>query len=437
MKRLISILHFFLLLSVCRAAIPMLKVEFPVVTNNDTKAPVILVWSNFSPRAEIAPRFSIQNRAGKSGKTALRIDTTSGEQFGGWRCRIEGIIPEQKYKFSAWYRAKGIQNERRSIIARLEWLDKNGKLLRPPEFCLDVENSGRWKKVAYIATAPEKSAMVDIQLALGFDKGSVWWDEISFLPETNAKERILRVATVYHRPQNTRSSIKSVEEFCQLVETNNYGKLDFVCLPEGITVIGTGKSYADVSEPIPGPTTERLGKLASKINAYVVAGIYERKNNVIYNSAVLIDRNGKLIGVYRKTHLPREEWESGLTPGNEYPVFDTEFGKVGIIICWDLQFPEPARAMAAKGAELIFLPIWGGNEILAKARAIENSVFLVTATYDMRSFILDPTGSIIAEATATNPFVVAEISLDKIYYQYWIGNMKTRTWKEWRPDLRW
>jgi predicted amidohydrolase len=156
---------------------------------------------------------------------------------------------------------------------------------------------------------------------------------------------------------------------------------------------------------------------------------------VVFNTAVLIDRKGDLAGSYRKTHLPREEWEAGLTPGNQYPVFDTDFGKVGLLICWDIQFPEPARSMALKGAEVILLPIWGGSDVLARARAIENHVFLVSSSYDMRSFVVDPTGAVLAEATADQPVAGAKLELDKQILQPWLGDMKYRTWKERRPDI--
>jgi predicted amidohydrolase len=284
---------------------------------------------------------------------------------------------------------------------------------------------------------PEKTGAVDVQLALGFaPKGRVWWDDIQLTEEPALPKRLVRALTVYHRPRGTKSAAESVEQFCRLVEDAAAQKPDLVCLPEGITVVGNGKKYAEVSEAIPGPTTARLGELAKKLNAVVVAGIYEREGKIVYNTAVLMGRDGWLIGSYRKTHLPREEWEAGITPGNDYPVFQTDFGKVGLIICWDLQFPEPARAMAARGAEILLLPIWGGSETLAKARAIENSVYLVSATYDMRSFIIDPTGQVLAEATKDQPVAVAELNLDAKFYQPWLGDMKTRTWKEWRPDLR-
>src|SRR5205807_10433138 len=100
------------------------------------------------------------------------------------------------------------------------------------------------------------------------------------------------------------------------------------------------------------------------------------------------------------------------------------------------QFPEPCRALGLEGAELVLLPIWGGSEVLARARAIENHVFLVSSSYDMKSFIVDPTGAVLAEATEAQPFALAQVDLDHPILQPWLGNMKPRTWKERRPDIK-
>ena len=128
---------------------------------------------------------------------------------------------------------------------------------------------------------------------------------------------------------------------------------------------GTGRTYADVAETIPGPSTKFLGGLAAKHHFYIVAGLYERAGKAIYNTAVLLDRDGKLTGRYHKVCIPREEVDGGIMPGTEYPVFDADFGRVGLMICWDLEFPEVARELAARGAEVILMPIWGGEDTLA------------------------------------------------------------------------
>jgi predicted amidohydrolase len=88
-----------------------------------------------------------------------------------------------------------------------------------------------------------------------------------------------------------------------------------VCLPEAITLVGTPLDYIAASEPVPGPTTKYLGDLARKFKMYIVAGILEREGDVVYNTAILMDRDGKLAGKYRKLSLPREEIEGGVTPG--------------------------------------------------------------------------------------------------------------------------
>lgn len=91
--------------------------------------------------------------------------------------------------------------------------------------------------------------------------------------------------------------------------------------------------------------------------------------------------------------------------------------------------------MAQQGARLILLPTWGGDEILARARALENNVFFVSAGYDMKSLILNPEGKVLAEAKSDAPVVTTEIFPDRKIYQFWVGDMSTRTWMETRGNL--
>ncbi len=151
---------------------------------------------------------------------------------------------------------------------------------------------------------------------------------------------------------------------------------------------------------------------------------------------VLLDRAGKLAGKYRKVYLPREEIEGGLTPGNDFPVFDTDFGKVGMMICWDVQYTDPARALALNGAELILLPIWGGDTSLGKARAIENHLFLVSSGYDYPTQVVDPAGETQALSTKDGTAALATIDLNRRYTDPWLGDMRGRFMKEMRVDLR-
>src|SRR2546422_5574626 len=279
-------------------------------------------WQNWSPRPEIAPRFYVDPAGGRSGGEALVIAANKNPAaFGAWKKLIDGIVAGRTYRFSGYYRLEGISDARRHVSARLEWQDAKGQRARPPDFARESARAGEWTKVEYLADAPENASRLLIILSFGWTSaGSVRWDNVQVVQDRSPQERVVRAITIYQRPSGTKSSAESVEQFCRIAESAAARKPDIVCLPEGITVIGTGKSYADVSESVPGPTTARLAALSKKLGAYVVAGLYEREGSVIYNTAVLIGRNGDLAGKYRKTHLPYEEFEAGLTPGDSYPV---------------------------------------------------------------------------------------------------------------------
>jgi predicted amidohydrolase len=399
-------------------------------------------WYTWAPREEIAPRFSMDAHAGRHGGPALRIDGGGNEAaFGEWRKKIE--VPPSgggggggMYRFTAFYRTIGVEHPRNQIPVRLEWLGRDGKPLRQSDYALDTKQENGWTRIDYLSPAPPEAASVILKLGLRWSpRGSVWWDCVELKPEPSPKPRTVTIGTVFHRPRNTASAEASVAQFVDVLTRHAPRGMDLVCLPEGVSVIGTGKDCPDVGEPVPGPTTIALGKVARELKCYLVVGLYERVGQVVYNTAVLLDRTGDIAGTYRKTHLPQAEFDQGLSPGSEFPVFDTDFGRVGLMICWDLQFPEVARKLAVAGAEVIALPIWGGTEVLARARAIENHVFLVSSSYDMKSYVVDPTGEVLAEATAERPVVATTVDLNKPIIQPWLGDMKTCTWAERRSDL--
>ncbi len=149
--------------------------------------------------------------------------------------------------------------------------------------------------------------------------------------------------------------------------------------------------------------------------------LYERDKHLVYNTAVLLGPDGRLIGKYRKMCLPHGEVEKGVAPGSDYPVFDTKLGKVGMMVCYDGFFPEVARELANRGAEVIAWPVWGCNPRLATARAAENHVYLVSSTYMqpkddwMLSAVWDRTGKPIATTDNFGTVAVAEVDLGQPY----------------------
>lgn len=198
--------------------------------------------------------------------------------------------------------------------------------------------------------------------------------------------------------------------------------------------------WYDLAEEIPdGPTTRLMQEYAQKYNMVIVVPIYEKEmTGVYYNTAAVIDADGKYLGKYRKNHIPQVKgfWEKFFfKPGNTgYPVFNTAYAKVGVYICYDRHFPEGARALGLNGAEIVFNPsatVAGLSEYLWKieqpAHAVANGYYVgainrvgTEAPWDIgqfygQSYFVNPRGQIIAEASRDkDELVVADLDLDLI-----------------------
>lgn len=200
-----------------------------------------------------------------------------------------------------------------------------------------------------------------------------------------------------------------------------------------------------LAEPIPGPTTDALGRVAKKNRIVIVASLFEERSAGIYhNTAVVLGRDGAIVGRYRKMHIPDDPGfyeKFYFTPGDlGFLSFSTEAGKVGVLICWDQWFPEAARLTALAGAEILFYPTaigWLPTEPPAVARAqraawqliqrghaVANGVYVAVANRVGRegklkfwgtSFVAAPSGEIIAQAgQEREEILLARCDLDKI-----------------------
>ena len=117
----------------------------------------------------------------------------------------------------------------------------------------------------------------------------------------------------------------------------------------------------NLAEPVPGPTTEVLAELAEELGIVIIAALFEKRASGVYhNTAAVIDADGTYMGKYRKMHIPQDpgfEEKFYFSPGDlGYKVWDTKFGKIGVLICWDQWYPEAARLAALAGAEILFYP---------------------------------------------------------------------------------
>ena len=391
-------------------------------------------WSAFAARSEIQPRCTVDTTHFRSAPDALAISGNGNSaEYGGWVYSAGGIRAGRWYRLRAFYRTESVPDERRQVVARLDWRDGKGERVGQPDYAWAVTPEGGWKCVTLSVPAPPEAASVRIELSLAWaPQGTVWWDDISLEETQPSPARWVRIGTVCLHPHNSPDNLGA---YLQALDKISADKPDIVCLGEEILVEGNPTPYAAVAEPIHGPSTERLGERARKYHMYLVAGLTERDGPVIYNTAVLIDRHGKVAGKYRKVYLPREEIEGGLTPGGAYPVFETDFGRIGMMICWDNEYIDGARAMAFQGAEILFVPAAGGYLTLLKARALENHLYVVSSGYDVESAIIDPTGTVLFATNESGVNKTIRINLEDRFLDLWLGDMRARFHKEIRGDI--
>ncbi|MBK8503747.1 MAG: carbon-nitrogen hydrolase family protein [Saprospiraceae bacterium] len=384
-------------------------------------------WSFYSQRQEVEPKHWIENDFKRDGQNTLVIaGDKAGHDNGSW-VKSYPVLGGSFIEFKNYYYSRNVDEPNRSILTTIVWMDSQGEPVGPKEFpsLVGVQEDG-WALFQQTYQVPDNAHSIEVALVYRWDgDGKVFFAPPKIEKVKTMPQRLVKIAAVHHRPSQSTTE-QNLLEFGDFAREAGQQGADIVCLPEGITLVGTQKNYMDAAESIPGPTTDYLGQIAKESGMYIVAGILERDGKAVFNTAILLDRDGQVAGKYRKVCLPREEIEGGVSPGQEFPVFETDFGKIGIMICWDVAFPEPARQLALQGAEIILLPIWGGNLNLAKARAIENQVYLVSSTYDMRTGIFDLEGNLMAEGTNESPVALVEVDLNQQKLWPWLGEYKNR-----------
>jgi len=197
---------------------------------------------------------------------------------------------------------------------------------------------------------------------------------------------------------------------------------DVICLPEVfmtsyIRERRTLLQGADISARL----LKEFMAFARANRCYLICPLYMRENENIYNAAVVIDRQGNNIGEYRKIHLPDDELALGLTPGPlQPPVFPTDFGVIGIQICYDINWNEGWKALRQQGAEIIFWPSAFAAGQTLNAKAWQNQVVVVSSTNKETSKICDITGEVVAQTGLWDRNVIcAAVNLEKAFLHSW------------------
>ena len=254
---------------------------------------------------------------------------------------------------------------------------------------------------------------------------------------------------MYPKIGNKEYNISRMEDFIHKTMKQD-DQVQFIVFPETILtgIEGEPVMFKSMAETLDdGESMKRICQLAKLYHVYIAYGFAEKDahSERLYNSVVMIDDTGKVMGSYHKTHLfaPAEVWD---TPGDTYPIFETSFGKVGIITCWDVAFPEVARIYALEGADLLVVcsnwedpfddEVWDETalntheedwDLMLRARAYDNVLPLIAAnrvgndggmlSWFGRSKIVNPRGKIVkALDTREEGILIGDVDLDESKY---------------------
>jgi predicted amidohydrolase len=270
---------------------------------------------------------------------------------------------------------------------------------------------------------------------------------------------VARLALVQLEMLETQDPERHTKDAIAAIDAAGKRGVDLIVLPEGVN-IGSGGAipYRKAAEPVDSPTLRLVAEKATKYGVYIVYPFIEREGERVFNSAAVFARDGSLLGVYRKTHEPRVVvLNEKVSLGREFPVFDTDIGRIGVLICYDTITPEPALILGLKGVDLIVYPHMIQpleNEyfhITTRAKAFDSSLYIAAAGW-ARPFekaggplsatcLIDWEGKVLAQGSKTDPGIVyCEARLKRPRITEWLGVVEKAEWRkvlwgERRPHL--
>lgn len=329
-------------------------------------------WTVVCPNEALAPIF--REATTEDGQPSLWATGNGRRECFGYARHPVRLEAGKTYRFQVRLRFEGMEDLNQHLVHGVFSPNFNDGLFTYRREGDEVVGENRFP-------GPEKDEEGEVRLYFRFSPhGQVWWKRVVLEECEPILPRPVKVACSW--------GTGDLEHWARWLDVAGSKQVDLALLPEALN----GKGVRE-AEPPDGPTARLMSEKARQWSMYVSGSFYEQHGDLVLNAAPLFDRQGQRIGTYCKNQLYDPEEDEGATPGVGFPVFQTDFGKVGIIICYDSWFPEPVRLLAYRGAELILFPNAGYFTGLMPARAADNGVWIVVSSLNCPAGVWDPSGA--------------------------------------------
>lgn len=349
-------------------------------------------WEIISPYPKVMPSFELCNI---DGRKILQARGNGNENCIGYLCVKFQMNGGQSYRMKVRFRMSEGLDPNKNLLFACYCQTSNGSHFNDGIFKF-YKTSDRWVEGENCFTLPGHGSLkgeARIYFRLSAD-GHAWIEGINLVECEPVPSRNVKIACV--------SGCASLETWQSVLDFMGENHADIALLPETFHHEFTRLPELKSVEGYDGPSCTLLSTQARKYNMYV-AGTFiyrDETDGAVYNNAVLFDRTGKLLGQYYKNHPFSPELDAGVTPGVDVPVFHTDFGCVGMMICYDSWFTDVAELLALKGAEIILFPNAGYYCSLMPARAADNCVRVAASSSHDRCSIWDTSGADILNPNA-------------------------------------
>ncbi len=383
---------------------------------------------------------------------------------GGWLIRYAGIEGGRTYLLRQEAQVNDVGCSRDVLECVAIWGEgSDDGLIRGCEWDYLLPNTTDDGEVCFERrmTAPEGADCLTIRCTFRWSATgeSVWsLPRVEALDDGPSDPGPVRVAVVTGHAQARSRSFASVadnvEFYASLCEAACEHGPQLIVLPEVALQWGLSDHAIDTAVPVPGPETEVFSAIAARHGTRICLGLFERDGDAVHNSAILIGPSGKVDGRYRKVHLAvGGENTSGILPGDGFPVFDTEIGRIGCNICMDSSAAESSRMVGLNGADFLLLPIMGDHRAsrwnrggpifnesrwlaMMRTRAMDNQLCMVVARNMVQgSCVIDRKGEVLAWNEGDQDFVLADVRRAD-GYRMWNGAcFRDVNWMQRRPHV--